>query len=318
MPWFPELLVAHHLEPVPSKDSWQTVPFYSGILDMTPECLLASWAGRPAVEDPRVGPVSGTEEFLDYVRATREWLALGDAQVVTVSVLNSAERSVEEVVLELCVAGERHQLPVAVVAEWDLEHRLTSIRIYHSLWPLFPNHEVRVPSISAQDHVRLPSVVRQNQRAREAEDPEAILATYEADAVVCVSGNGPHTLNTPQCFGGPGTSVGAEELRRLYATPSVPGTKPVVEIRTATDDGRRCAVEFQVTHFSEPNPDQVGLTVFELGATGRIARERSYRVTRSASRPANVWSDPLRPPGRITRRAHLALVPRENAELAGD
>jgi hypothetical protein len=318
MPWFPELLVANHLEPVPSPDSWQTVPFYQGIMDMTPECLLASWAGPPAVEDPRVGPVTGSADFVDYARATREWLALADAQVVAVSVLNSAGRSVEEVVLELCVAGERHQLPVAVVAEWDLEHRLTSIRIYHSLWPLFPNHDVHVPAIPAQDHVRLPSVIRQNQRAREAEDPDAILATYEADAVVCMSGNGPRTLNTPAGFGGAGTSAGADELRRLYATPSVAGTKPVMEIRTATDDGRRCAVEFQVTRFSEPHPEQVGLTVFELGVTGRIARERSYRVARSTPLPADVWTHPARPPGRIARRAHLALVPRENAELAGD
>ena len=303
MPWFPELLVANHLEPVSSPDSWQTVPFYQGIMDMTPECLLASWAGRPAIEDPRVGPVTEVADFLDYVRTTREWLALADAQAVAVSVLNSAGRSVEQVVLELCVAGERHQLPVAVVAEWDLEHRLTSIRIYHSLWPLFPNHEVHVPSIPAPDQVRLPSVVRENQRAREAEDPDAILATYEPDAVVCVSGNGPHTLNTPQGFGGAGTSTGADELRRLYATPSVPGTKPVVELRTATGDGRRCAVEFQVTRFSEPQPDQVGLTVFELGATGRIAahlvrgavdRAARRRVVRpgSAARPDRASGPP--------------------------
>jgi hypothetical protein len=318
MPWFPELLVSHHLQPVPSPDSWQTVPFYLGIMDMTPECLLASWAGQPAVDDPRVGPVRGTAEFLDYVQTTREWLALGDAQAIAVSVLHSAGRLVEEVVLELCVAGERHQLPVAVVAEWNLEHRLTSIRIYHSLWPLFPNHDVHVPAISGQDHVRLPSVVRENQRAREAEDPDAILATYEADAAVCVSGNGPHRLSSASSFGGSGTSVGAEELRRLYATPSVPGTKPVVEIRTGTDDGRRCALEFQVTRFAEPHPDQVGLTVFELGATGRIARERSYRVARSTAPATGVWSEPARPPGRIARRAHLALVPRENVELDGD
>jgi hypothetical protein len=177
---------------------------------------------------------------------------------------------------------------------------------------------VHVPAIPAQDHVRLPSVIRQNQRAREAEDADAILATYEGDAVVCMSGYGPHALSTALGSGGAVTSVGADELRRLYATPSVAGTKPVVEIRTATDDGRRCAVEFQVTRFFDPHPEQVGLTVFELGATGRIARERSDRVARSAPLPADVWSDPARPPGRIARRAHLALVPRENAELFGD
>jgi len=104
MPWFPEI-VRNGLTSTAPDRSWQMVPFYKGIVDLTSEALLASWASEPRVDDPRQGEVRGRSEFVDYVRTTREWLALGDAAVRPVSVLHTATRSVEEVVLDLTVAG---------------------------------------------------------------------------------------------------------------------------------------------------------------------------------------------------------------------
>ena len=311
MPWLPEVLLSNELAPTSAREAGRTVPFYTGILDVAPDTLLASWSAEPRVDDPRAGVVTGAESFLDYVVGTREWLALGDAAVREVSLLHTPVRSVEEVVLQLFVGGERQELPVAVVAESDAEHRLTSIRIYHSLWPLFPNQPVHSPLIGAHDGLVLPRQVQLNQEARAAADLDALLDTYEDDAVVQGAGAGHH--------GHHGTEVyhGREELRRLYSAPTVAGTRPKVKICTATDDGNRCAVEYQVTHFSEPQPDQVGITVYERGASGRIRSERSYLV----SRPSTVVSElvnSVRPLRQAARRSHLALVPRQHATQGAD
>ncbi len=303
MPWYPEN-VDHGLDSTGRDTGRPSVPFYRGILDSTPASLLSSWSTAPRVDDPRVGEVLGRSDFLDYVKATREWLALGDATLGQVSLLSTPTRSVEEVVLELTVGGERQELPVAVVAEWDADHRLTSIRIYHSLWPLFPNHHVHSPVIDAHPEVTLPDAVARNQQARAAADLEAILETYEDDAVV-------HTSATT----GPQRHQGPDELRRLFGTPSIPGMKPQVTICAATDDGHSCAVEYTVTRFSEPRPDQVGITVYEHGGRPRISAERSYLVSCPAVGGAGDSTHPERPlRGRVVR-AHLALVPRESAPL---
>jgi hypothetical protein len=312
VPWFPEILLSNGPAPTPSQEAGQPVPYYKGILDVSPDTLLASWSAEPRVDDPRAGLVTGAQPFLDYVLGTREWLALGDAAVRQVSLLRTAARSVEEVVLELFVGGERQVLPVAVVAERDAEHLLTSVRVYHSLWPLFPNHPVHVPVIGAHDGVVLPHEVQLNQDARATADLDALLETYEDDAVVhaCSAGDRVH-CGKEQVY------RGKEELRRLFSAPTVPGARPRVTLCTATDSGDRCAVEYQVTHFSEPRPDQVGITVYERGASGRISSERSYSVSRPSTVVAERVNSP-RPLRQPARRSHLALVPRQHAGQGTD
>ena len=298
MPWFSEKLVNGY--PSASLQSLPpAVPFYQGILDQTPADLLACCAGDLRIHDPRVGDVVGASDFVDYVTATREWLALGDAILTPGSVLHTAVRSVEEVVLDLTVGGERQELRCAVVAERDAEHRLSDIRIYHSLWPLFTNHHVSTPAIHADPEVQLPAVVRDNLEARAADDADAILETYEDGAVVQTSASGFRIFTR------------REELRRLDRAATVPGTKPAVTICAATDDGRTCAIEYKVTHFSRPEPDQVGVTLFERGDSGRIRSERSYLVScgLNADQPrAFERTESLKP---AFARSRSALVPRE-------
>jgi hypothetical protein len=303
VPWIPDPSPTTALNPAVRWDSSQTVPFYQGILDLSPETLLASWRGEPRIDDPRIGFVNGAADFLHYLGTTREWLTLGDATVRHVSQIATAANAVEEVMLELEVGGERHQLPVAVVAQRDADHLLTAVRIYHSLWPLFPNCPVHLPSTAGRTLAKAPPMIRENLRARAAEDTEAIVNTYTPDAVVHTSTNGPRTFS------------GAEELRRLYAGPSVPGMKPSVEVSGVINGSDVCAVEYRVTHFSVPVPDQIGLAVFELGPTGKIVQERGYVVARS---PLSLSTDPS--PGHdgthaARWHARRPLVPRENDML---
>ncbi|MET0694309.1 MAG: nuclear transport factor 2 family protein [Propionibacteriaceae bacterium] len=303
VPWIPDLPPTTELNAAAGWDSSQTVPFYQGLVHLSPEALLASWSGEPSIDDPRMGPVRGAADFLQYVRTTREWLTLGDVTVRPIGELDTAVNSVEEVMVELEVGGERHQLSVAIVAERDAEHLLTSIRIYHSLWPLFPNCPVQRRSASIGGTAQPPPAIRENLRARAAEDTEAILATYTEDAVVHTSTAGPRTF------------TGVEEVRRLFAGPSVPGMKPSLEVSCVINSGDVCAVEYQVTHFSLPEPDQIGLKVFELAPTGKIVLERDYVVARS---PLSLSSGPSSTDvGAEGTRGHARrpLVPRENDML---
>jgi hypothetical protein len=94
--------------------------------------------------------------------------------------------------------------------------------------------------------------------------------------------------------------------------------KPQVTICAATDDGHSCAVEYTVTHFFEPKPDQVGITVYERGASGRISAERSYLVSCPSRGISADAADAARPLRARVVKAHLALVPRESAPLGAE
>lgn len=278
------------------------MPYYKGVQHLAPDVLLASWSGQPRVDAPRVGLVTGVPDFLEYVKVTREWLALGDATLRPVGILNTPARSVEEVVVELEAGSERQQLGVAVVAEWDHSHLLTSVRIYHSLWPLFSNQPMHNPLLTSHPNSTLPLTIYDNLQARAAHDVDALLDTYEDDVEV-----------HPSRAGGQVCS-GKDQLRRLYRAQQIPGTQPHIEICLVTDDGDTCVVEYHVSHFGEPEPDQVGVTVYERGPSARISRERNYLVSSSPVVGAPQVLDAVE--STVGQdRTHWSPAPRRHADL---
>jgi hypothetical protein len=265
--WFPVLLPTGS-DDGPRERPGRTVSFYTGIVELPAETLLACWAGEPQLEDSRLGSVTGTADFVDYVRATREWLALSDAVVEPVSLVSVAPRCVEEVVLQQEVAGERQDLASAVVTEWDTDCRLTSVRVYHSTWPL-PGQFVHLPVLPPEETPTLPAFVADLEQARAAREVDAALEGYEVDAEVRRFDGTPQLLR------------GRDQLRRLYAVPEVAGRTTTTTVCTVTDDGRACAVEYLRGHGDSPLPDEAGLTTYVRGPGGRIALERRYRVPAS-------------------------------------
>jgi len=266
--WFPALLPITSGDP-PDQRSWQMVPFYKGLADLPQETLLASWAGEPRIEDARFGRVEGPAAFGAYVTTNREWLALSDAAPRPLSVVATATRSVEEVVLQLEVGGERQELGAAIVAEWDDGHRLTAVRVYQDAWPR-PNHLVEVPAPADGGTRRVPQLLRDLEQARAARDVDAVLSCYEEDAELCLFGAVPQLVH------------GRDQLRRLHATPEVAGSTARTTTGAVTDDGRTCAVEYRTAHGDAHRPDEVGLATYERGPHGRILRERRYRVPAGA------------------------------------
>jgi hypothetical protein len=265
--WFPALLPSGR-DDGPLERPGRTVSFYTGIVELPAETLLACWAGEPQLEDSRLGSVTGSADFLDYVRATREWLALSDAVADPVSLVTAGARCVEEVELQLEIAGERQDLGAAVVSEWDPECRLTSVRVYHSTWPL-PSQFVHLPVLPPDAPPTLPAFVAALEEARAAREVDAVLEGYEADAEVRSFAGTPQVLR------------GRDQLRRLYAVPEVAGRTRTTTVCTVTDDGRACAVEYLRGHGDTRVPDEAGLTTYVRSPGDRIALERRYRVSTS-------------------------------------
>lgn len=242
----------------------QHMPFYEGILDMSVEGMLASWADQPVLDEPRSEHIEGSDAFIRWVARTREWLVDVAAAIRPVYLLVTAARTVEEVSIDLTIDGERRELPVAVVAEHN-SVGLTAIRVYHSMWPLIRGHVVRKPLLSPDVNLTIPDVVGDYQRALAAGDLEGILATYQDDAVVREPAGGPYIF------------AGKTALRHIYTLQFADGAGIPLQHCTITDDGIACALEWNATKWGhtaiEPQP---GVAVYQRGESGKLAFGRIY------------------------------------------
>ena len=282
MSWFRELLLPMPgtAEPVASS---RLVPFYTGIATLPTEVLLGCWAGPPWLEDPRGGLVIGADAFTRYVEQTREWLALSDAGARTLTRSGTQARAVEEVLLDPEVGGVRQELGAAVLTERDADHRLTAVRIYHSMRAM-PDLPVHLPATTPEPDLVLPRFVQALHQAREGGDADAVLECYEDGAQVT------------RFDAGTEVHSGRDGLQRLHAGTGVAGARATTGLCSVTDDGRTCAVEYRVSQPGTAAPEQAGLSLYARGPAGRIAEERHYLVTgRSAFAPTATPSAPARP-----------------------
>ena len=269
MPWMPEVFsapIAEARRPADTAPTNDAVPYYEGIMAEEPDALVRSFAGLPLVHDPRVGHVEGARGLRAYVSETVGWLRERDAVVENVALTLTRSRTVEEVVLYLIGAGERRvELPVAIVTERHPDRTLRTIRVYHSMWPLTGGHRVREPLLPPDPSAVAPDVVGEYQRALAAGDLEAVLAAYEDDAYVREPSGGEYVYR------------GKERLREVYSFLFANGGGIPLEHCTVTDDGVRCAIEYNCVRWgvTEISP-QAGVAVYERGSSGRLAGGRIY------------------------------------------
>ena len=274
MPWMPEVFTAPLAEARSAGDRREedtarandAIAYYEGILAEEPEALVSSFAGQPRLSDPRVGQVEGTRELRAFVSGMVDWLRERDAVVENVALTRTPTRTVEEVVLHLLGDDEeRVELPVAIVADRNPDRTLKTIRIYHSMWPLTGEHAVRPPLLPPDPNIVVPDVVGEYQRALAAGDLEAVLATYEEDAYAREPSGGEYVYR------------GKEKLREVYAAQFANGGGIPLEHCTVTDDGVRCAVEYNCVRWGVAEiPPQAGVAVYERGESGRLVGGRIY------------------------------------------
>ena len=272
MPWMPEvftapLAAARHAQDEEATSTNDAVPYYEGILADEPDALVRSFAARqPVLDDPRVGYVEGTRELRAFATGTAEWLRERDAVVENVALTRTPARTVEEVVLNLLADdGRRVELPVAVVSDRNPDRTLKVIRVYHSTWPLTGEHRVRPPLLPADPALHAEGTPGAYQRALAEGDLEGIVASFEPDGYA------------REPSGAAYLHRGTEALQDLYAHMFANGGGIGLEYCTLTDDGVRCAIEYNGVRWGNTEiPPQAGVAIYERGGSGLLAAARIY------------------------------------------
>ena len=227
-----------------------------------PDALVRSFAAQqPVLDDPRVGYVEGTRGLRAFVNGTVDCLHERDAVVENVALTLTPTRTVDEVVVSLFANnGERVKLPVAIVSDRNPDRTLKVIRVYHSMWPLTGEHRVRSPLLPADPGLHAEGTPSIYQRALAKGDLEGIVATFEPDGYA------------REPSGAAYLHQGAEGLRELYAQLFANGGGIGLEHGTLTDDGVRCAIEYNCVRWGASEiPPQAGVAVYERGSSRRLA-----------------------------------------------
>jgi len=270
VPWLPELFSAPVLEDLLEKrgrERLAAVPYFDGLLANEPAALINSFAGEPQVHDPVRGRIKGRRPFEAFIAETYAWLKERNATVEDVESVMIEGHGFDEVVLHLDGEDGRVALPVAVVADRP-GGRIDELRIYFSGWPLTGGHAIRPPVLQPDPQLRESDVVGEYQRALAAGDVDAIVAAFEPDGYA------------REPAGGDYVHRGANRLRDFYGLLFSNGGGIPLEHCAQIDDGRACALEYNVVHWgrTELRP-QAGVAVYARGANGRLAAARIYDDT---------------------------------------
>src|SRR5215213_1216100 len=272
MPWMPEVFTtpiaaAKRAQDEEATNTNDAVPYYEGILADEPDALVSSFAARqPVLDDPRVGYVEGTRELRASASGTADWLRERDAVIENVALTRTPSRTVEEVVLNLLADdGRRVELPVAVVSDRNPDRTLKVIRVYHSTWPLTGEHRVRPPLLPADPNLNVEGTPGDYQRALAEGNLQGIVATFEPEGYA------------REPSGAAYLHRGVEGLRTLYEHLFANGGGIGLEHCTLTDDGARCAIEYNCVRWGVTDiPPQAGVAVYERGSGGLLAAARIY------------------------------------------
>jgi SnoaL-like domain len=263
MPWIPELFSATAVEHLHEKH--RPVPYFDGLVAGEPDALIRSFAGEPELHHPIAGRVRGAAAFRHFVEQTNHWIADSHVEREAVGVILTDHRAVEEVVLHVDARGGRVELPIAVVADRRPDGRLLELRVYFSTWPLYGTHSRRPPLLHPTTNVEEADVVGEYQRALAAGDAEAVVDAFEPDAYA------------REPAGGEYVHRGHDGLREMFELFFSNGGGIPLEHCSATDDGRACALEYNVVRWGRTEMlPEAGVAVYVRGDSGKLAAARIY------------------------------------------
>jgi hypothetical protein len=268
MPWAPELFSVPALARLEEKRRWDhlvSVPYFDGLLAGELDALVASFADEPELHDPVRGRIRGVRAFEAFVTETNAWLRQRNVSVEIVDYVILEGRGFEEVVLHLDGDTGRLDLPVAIVADHTHHGRIDELRIYFSSWPLTGRHANRPPLLQPDPELREPDVVGEYQGALAAGDVDAIVEAFEPDGYAREPAVGEHVHR------------GRDGLRAFYRHLFSNGGGIQLEHCTVIDDGRACAVEYNVVRWGRTKlPPEAGVAVYVRGESGKLAAVRIY------------------------------------------
>jgi hypothetical protein len=267
MPFIPELFSAPALARIEDRRQarMEGVSFFDGLTSGEIDALVGSFAGEPEVHQPVSGRIRGASAFRRFVAYTTGWMHDSGVSVEDVDAIRTPSRGVEEFVLHVPGDGGRTELPMALAADLDPQAHMTELRIYFSRWPLSGVRGVRPPLLQPDPAVQAPDVVGEYHRALAAGDVDAVVAAFEPDGYVREPSGGVHR--------------GPDELRAFHERLFSDGGGQRLELCAIADDGRACALEYNMGGQSS-GPPTAGIAVHVRGAGGGLAAVRIYEDAR--------------------------------------
>ncbi len=266
MPWFPEFTNAVELARRQTRAAGQADPvaqYLAALNKGDTHALETVWPGEVVIYDPKAGEIRGHRELRRFVSQNQTWLAGLRARIETVTSTCVSGRAVVELLAHLTRNGREMAWPIAVVAE-SPDPRSVVFRTYCSQWPVDGRRHVR-PPILRSGSARPGDIVGRYQAALEAGDAEAIVNTFAPDGYFREP-IGPHY-----------THRGIPELRSFFTTCFSAGGGIGLQHCTVTDDGVRCALEYNCVRWGNHDlPPQAGIGVYERGPDGLLAAARVY------------------------------------------
>jgi hypothetical protein len=270
MPFTPELFSAPTLQRLESRRQHELakVPFFDGLMAGEPDALVKSFAVVPEVYDPIRGRVKGTRAFQAFASEMSSWLRQRDFSVEDVDHLIAKRHGFEEVILHFDGHSGRIDLPVVIVADLRSDGRIEELRIYFSNLGLAGHHVHRPPLLQPDPELLASDVVGDYQRALAAGDLDAIVATFEPDGYAREPAGGPHVHRD------------LDGLSSFYGLQFSNGGGIALEHCGAIDDGRSCALEYNVVRWGKTEvPPEAGVAGYERGDAGKLAAVRIYDDT---------------------------------------
>jgi ketosteroid isomerase-like protein len=271
MPWFPDFASAVELARRQTRAAGQADPvaqYFAALNNGDTHALESVWPGEVVIQDPRAGEIRGHRQLRHFVSRNLSWLADRQARIETVASTVVGGRAVVELLAHLAGDGgegngEELAWPVTVVAESPDDWSVV-FRTYCSQWPVDGRRHLR-PPILKPGAARPGDVVARYCAALDAGDAEAIVGTFAPDGYFREP-IGPHDAHR-----------GTAELRSLFTTWFSAGGGISLQDCTVTDDGVRCALEYNCVRWgSHDLPPQAGIGVFERGPDGLLAAARIY------------------------------------------
>jgi ketosteroid isomerase-like protein len=222
------------------------------------------WKGPLAHDVAADSPLWGAQPWRRLAASMSAWLREKAAVSRVVASVTVPERTVTEYVLRLDMGGEEIDLPVAVVFAGSAG-KISSIRVYHSTWPLEGRHAIRKAFLPPVAGLAEPAIVKAYFHALERGDLASIQATFTPDA----------TVREPS--GDAWVHAGPEGRRAFYEAAFRDGGIGVKHC-TATFDGKLFAAEYVCDRWGKARFEpQAGMATYGLDATGRhIASVRIY------------------------------------------
>jgi len=135
------------------------------------------FAGEPRMNTRMQGEIKGTSAFERFVQEQKAWLNERNAKPELIATTITGERMVTEIVLYLQQEGQTIDLPVSIVADLA-EGGASSVRVYHSTWPLTGQHKVRPPLLSPVEDLKEPEIIEEYMAGIGKPDTEAVLALF--------------------------------------------------------------------------------------------------------------------------------------------